>query len=46
MFGIEYAPVVVVTTSLVRFVSACVATTVAPGIAAPLSSVTLPTSDP
>ena len=46
MFGTEYAPLSLVITSRLRFVSVCVTVTVAPGIAPPLVSVTLPTSEP
>src|SRR5262245_30709837 len=45
ILGTEYAPDALVTTSRLRFVSVCVATTVAPGSAAPVVSTTFPTSD-
>jgi hypothetical protein len=44
MFGIVHTPVVSVTTVRVNVVSVCVAVTVAPGRAAPLSSATRPLS--
>src|SRR6185503_2789149 len=45
-FAKRYAPVVSATVSRDAPVSLCVTVTVAPGTAAPDSSVTLPTSDP
>jgi hypothetical protein len=41
-----YTPDASVTSSRVSFVSVCSIVTVAPGIAAPLASVTVPTIDP